>query len=341
MRIEASSCSLAARSIRWINKHCCITAPGLEQRFDEVHAVRFVECDSVGVFRNGVQPSDQRLGVPTGQDTLAVLSTPAEGRPRSKNSGPMGAVQYERPEPLVYYPFVGSALQITNSLARRREFGDTSDKTRSVKECRSPECGNITVKFHEYRPFGQVLHDCGQGDDGTAGERLDEQPRARPGQPRANVWHQPRLPTGIAQRASLRHLCDIDRRNATDRIWDVSIMGRRRATEIQVAIFVRRAARRSRNRVGHRLRAYRRPTPFATSRIDPPAKTRTTDSHPGQWRMEPSGLRGAAGPRGGNGERGAAGAAGSGAGPGGWNGKRAAAGSSISMPMPGRSGSCR
>ena len=93
----------------------------------------------------------------------------------------MGAVQHKSTETLFNHTFRGTAFQVTNPLPRRREFRDTSDKSWPVKECGSPECGNITVAFDKCRPFCQVLHDRGQRDDGSAGEWLDEHLSARTG----------------------------------------------------------------------------------------------------------------------------------------------------------------
>ena len=86
----------------------------------------------------------------------------------------MGAVQYERAEPVVYYIVGGTAFQVANPLPRGREFGDTSGKAWPMEKGCSPERGNIAVEFDEYRPLGQMLHDRGKRHDAPAREWFDE-----------------------------------------------------------------------------------------------------------------------------------------------------------------------
>ena len=105
-----------------------------------------------------------------------------------------------------------------NSVPSGRETQDPLLKSRAVPQCRVPECGDVPIQLRHEASLHQTFHHRGQGNDSAPGERLDKEPRCRSDflEPNPNVRDEPRLPAGIAQRAALRHGCDVYRRNRRD-----------------------------------------------------------------------------------------------------------------------------
>ena len=61
----------------------------------------------------------------------------------------------------------------------------------------APERGHVAIQINQIGSLCQFFHNGGQGHDGPAGERLDEQLGAAVAQPVPDMRNQPRFAAGV------------------------------------------------------------------------------------------------------------------------------------------------
>ncbi len=96
---------------------------------------------------------------------------------------------------------------------RRCEANDSFAKLQAVIQSGVPKGGNVTIQFGHQAAFRQSFHHGSKRDNTASNKRLDKKPGRWIDffEPHTNMRYQPRFPTRVTERTTLRDCGNIHR----------------------------------------------------------------------------------------------------------------------------------